>query len=214
MGSGKTTVGPLRRRAPRLALRRCRRRDRSRGRHAPSPSSSPATAKPPSATANTRPSPASPPPTRWCWPSAAAPSSDPTPATCCSPLPARCSSISKWSWPPPSPAAAAPKTRGPILADQANLATRYQRRLPLYRTAHVSIPVGRTHPGAGGRCDSAAPRGCANNRDLTRLPALPACYHRNRRIGARPAPAAEVFHRSHDSRFPGRSSGRSCRAAR
>lgn len=29
----------------------------------------------------------------------------------------------------------------PILADQANLATRYQRRLPLYRMAHVTIPV-------------------------------------------------------------------------
>ena len=29
----------------------------------------------------------------------------------------------------------------PILADQANLASRYQHRLPLYRTAHVSIPV-------------------------------------------------------------------------
>jgi shikimate kinase len=29
----------------------------------------------------------------------------------------------------------------PILADQANLASRYERRLPLYRTAHVSIPV-------------------------------------------------------------------------
>lgn len=29
----------------------------------------------------------------------------------------------------------------PILADQANLASRYQRRLPLYRTAHVSIQV-------------------------------------------------------------------------
>lgn len=29
----------------------------------------------------------------------------------------------------------------PILADQANLANRYGRRLPLYRTAHVSIPV-------------------------------------------------------------------------
>jgi shikimate kinase len=29
----------------------------------------------------------------------------------------------------------------PILADQANLATRYQRRLPLYRTAHVSVAV-------------------------------------------------------------------------
>jgi len=29
----------------------------------------------------------------------------------------------------------------PILADQANLAARYQRRLPLYRMAHISIPV-------------------------------------------------------------------------
>jgi shikimate kinase len=29
----------------------------------------------------------------------------------------------------------------PVLADQANLATRYQRRLPLYRMAHISIPV-------------------------------------------------------------------------
>jgi shikimate kinase len=29
----------------------------------------------------------------------------------------------------------------PVLADQANLAARYQRRRPLYRMAHVSIPV-------------------------------------------------------------------------
>jgi len=29
----------------------------------------------------------------------------------------------------------------PLLADQANLASRYQRRLPLYRTAHVSVAV-------------------------------------------------------------------------
>jgi shikimate kinase len=29
----------------------------------------------------------------------------------------------------------------PILADHANLASRYQRRLPLYRAAHVSIVV-------------------------------------------------------------------------
>jgi len=29
----------------------------------------------------------------------------------------------------------------PILADQANLAGRFERRLPLYRTAHVSIQV-------------------------------------------------------------------------
>ncbi|MGB6745056.1 MAG: shikimate kinase [Terracidiphilus sp.] len=29
----------------------------------------------------------------------------------------------------------------PILADRANLANRYQRRLPLYRTAHVSLIV-------------------------------------------------------------------------
>lgn len=27
----------------------------------------------------------------------------------------------------------------PVLADQANLASRYQRRLPLYRTAHISV---------------------------------------------------------------------------
>jgi shikimate kinase len=29
----------------------------------------------------------------------------------------------------------------PVLADQANLATRYHRRLPLYRTAHISLAV-------------------------------------------------------------------------
>jgi len=29
----------------------------------------------------------------------------------------------------------------PILADHPNLLTRYERRLPLYRTAHISIPV-------------------------------------------------------------------------
>jgi len=29
----------------------------------------------------------------------------------------------------------------PVLADYANLAARYQRRLPLYRMAHISIPV-------------------------------------------------------------------------
>lgn len=29
----------------------------------------------------------------------------------------------------------------PVLADQANLARRYERRLPLYRSAHVSISV-------------------------------------------------------------------------
>ncbi len=34
----------------------------------------------------------------------------------------------------------------PVLADQANLATRYQRRLPLYRAAHVSIPVDNLTP--------------------------------------------------------------------
>jgi len=34
----------------------------------------------------------------------------------------------------------------PILADQANLASRYQRRLPLYRAAHVSIPVDELTP--------------------------------------------------------------------
>lgn len=34
----------------------------------------------------------------------------------------------------------------PILADQANLANRYQRRLPLYRLAHISIPVDNLTP--------------------------------------------------------------------
>jgi shikimate kinase len=34
----------------------------------------------------------------------------------------------------------------PVLADQANLAKRYERRLPLYRTAHISIPVDRLTP--------------------------------------------------------------------
>jgi shikimate kinase len=34
----------------------------------------------------------------------------------------------------------------PILADQANLAARYQRRLPLYRLAHLSIPVDQLTP--------------------------------------------------------------------
>jgi shikimate kinase len=29
----------------------------------------------------------------------------------------------------------------PVLADRANVAARYERRLPLYRTAHVSIPA-------------------------------------------------------------------------
>ncbi len=34
----------------------------------------------------------------------------------------------------------------PVLADQANLAGRYARRLPLYRTAHVSIHVDELTP--------------------------------------------------------------------
>lgn len=34
----------------------------------------------------------------------------------------------------------------PILADHANLANRYNRRLPLYRTAHVSISVDTLSP--------------------------------------------------------------------
>jgi len=34
----------------------------------------------------------------------------------------------------------------PILADQANLANRYNRRLPLYRLAHVSIAVDELSP--------------------------------------------------------------------
>ncbi|MFY9853034.1 MAG: shikimate kinase [Terracidiphilus sp.] len=35
----------------------------------------------------------------------------------------------------------------PVLADQINLAARYQRRLPLYRMAHISIPVDALTPG-------------------------------------------------------------------
>jgi shikimate kinase len=35
----------------------------------------------------------------------------------------------------------------PVLADQANLAARYERRLPLYRSAHTSIPVDALTPG-------------------------------------------------------------------
>jgi len=35
----------------------------------------------------------------------------------------------------------------PILADQVNLASRYERRLPLYRSAHVSIAVDALTPG-------------------------------------------------------------------
>ena len=35
----------------------------------------------------------------------------------------------------------------PVLADQANLAKRYERRLPLYRTAHISIAVDELTPG-------------------------------------------------------------------
>jgi shikimate kinase len=34
----------------------------------------------------------------------------------------------------------------PVLADQANLAGRYERRLPLYRTAHVSLAVDELTP--------------------------------------------------------------------
>lgn len=34
----------------------------------------------------------------------------------------------------------------PVLADQANLAARYERRLPLYRTAHVTIAVDELTP--------------------------------------------------------------------
>jgi len=36
----------------------------------------------------------------------------------------------------------------PVFADQANLARRYERRLPLYRTAHVSIPADAATPDA------------------------------------------------------------------
>jgi shikimate kinase len=54
----------------------------------------------------------------------------------------------------------------PVLADQTNLASRYQRRLPLYRTAHVSIAVDARSPRqvadailqAAGLQDAAGPR--------------------------------------------------------
>lgn len=35
----------------------------------------------------------------------------------------------------------------PILADEANLARRYERRLPLYRTAHLSVTADALTPG-------------------------------------------------------------------
>jgi shikimate kinase len=45
----------------------------------------------------------------------------------------------------------------PVLADRANLAARYARRLPLYRTAHVSIAVdGLTPDEAAEAIDAAA----------------------------------------------------------
>jgi shikimate kinase len=34
----------------------------------------------------------------------------------------------------------------PVLADQANLAVRYEHRLPLYRSAHVTIPADKLTP--------------------------------------------------------------------
>lgn len=35
----------------------------------------------------------------------------------------------------------------PVFADRENLARRYERRLPLYRTAHISVPVDERTPG-------------------------------------------------------------------
>ena len=80
--------------------------------------------------------------TRWFWPWAAAPSSDRcNHANCCLPHPGTLLVHLEVEL-----ATTLARCRGteharPILADQANLASRYQRRLPLYRTAHVSIPV-------------------------------------------------------------------------
>jgi shikimate kinase len=53
------------------------------------------------------------------------------------------------------------ETTRPILADQANLASRYARRLPLYRTAHVSISVDALTPeqAAAAILEAALPRG-------------------------------------------------------
>lgn len=59
------------------------------------------------------------------------------------------------------------KTR-PVLADRANLETRYRRRLPLYRTAHINLVVDTLTPeqvaaeillGAGFKTRSAGPNG-------------------------------------------------------
>jgi len=54
----------------------------------------------------------------------------------------------------------------PVLADQANLAKRYERRLPLYRTAHISIHVDQLTPDevadaivSAARAESSTPRG-------------------------------------------------------
>lgn len=44
----------------------------------------------------------------------------------------------------------------PVLADRTNLARRYERRLPLYRTAHFSIPVDTLTPGEVADAISAA----------------------------------------------------------
>ncbi len=88
---------------------------------------------------STRPSPACCREMTWCWPSAAGPSS-PTPrAACCSLRPATLLIHLEVEL-----ATTLARCRGtedirPVLADQANLAARYERRLPLYRTAHVSI---------------------------------------------------------------------------
>ena len=141
MGSGKTTVGPLRGRAPGLELLdvddvieaeagmtiaeifarhgEAAFREREHADHrAPRRR-----------------------PTRWFWPSAAAQSRHAAtrelllaaPGTLLVHLEVELATTLKRC-------SGTEQTR-PILADQANLASRYQRRLPLYRMAHVSIPV-------------------------------------------------------------------------
>ena len=83
---------------------------------------------------------------RLCLPSAAAPSSALKPAHCSSTLPARSLSTSKSQLATTLARCSGTENTRPILADQSNLAARYQRRLPLYRTAHVSISVDTLSP--------------------------------------------------------------------
>ena len=153
MGSGKSTVGPLL--AARLGWKFIDVDDVIEAEAgAPSPKSSPATAKPPSATANMPPSPASLAATRWFWPSAAAQSNAPTPATCCSIRPATLLVHLEVELATTLARCRGHRAHRPILADQANLASRYA-------TPPAALPHrarldrrGRTHSRQSRGCDS------------------------------------------------------------